>query len=50
MFDLAALEAELARTIYAAKLHFSPATGSTNSDAMAAARNGAAHGAVFFAD
>jgi BirA family biotin operon repressor/biotin-[acetyl-CoA-carboxylase] ligase len=50
MFDLAALDADLARTMYAGKLHFSPVTGSTNSDAMAAARSGAPHGAVFFAD
>jgi BirA family biotin operon repressor/biotin-[acetyl-CoA-carboxylase] ligase len=50
MFDLAALEADLALTMYAGKLHFLPVTGSTNSDAMAAARSGAPHGAVFFAD
>ena len=50
MFDLAALEAELAQTIYAGKLHFSPVTGSTNSDAMAAARHGTPHGSVFLAD
>ena len=50
MFDLAALESELAGTIYARPLHFAPVTGSTNSDAMAAARAGAPHGSVFFAD
>jgi BirA family biotin operon repressor/biotin-[acetyl-CoA-carboxylase] ligase len=50
MFDLAALNAELAGTICAGKLHFSPVTGSTNNDAMAAARTGAPHGSVFFAD
>src|SRR5215472_705454 len=50
MFDLAALEGELASTMFAGKLHFSPVTVSTNSDAMAAARGGAPHGAVFFAD
>lgn len=50
MFDLAALEAKLARTIFAGKLHFSPVTGSTNTDAMAAARAGAPHGSVYFAD
>lgn len=50
MFDLAALETELAGTIYAGKLNFAPVTGSTNTDAMAAARNGAPHGSVFFAD
>ncbi len=50
MFDLAALEAELAGTVYTGKLHFAPVTGSTNTDAMAAARNGAPDGSVFFAD
>ena len=50
MFDLAALEAELAKTIFAGKLHFAPVTGSTNTDAMLAARNGAPHGSVFFTD
>ena len=50
MFDLAELETELAGTVYAGKLHFAPVTGSTNTDAMAAARNGAPHGSVFFAD
>jgi BirA family biotin operon repressor/biotin-[acetyl-CoA-carboxylase] ligase len=50
MFDLAALEAELAGTVYAGKLHFAPVTGSTNTDAMAAARSGAPHGSVFLAD
>src|SRR5215469_16158853 len=50
MYDLAALEAELAGTIYAGKLHFAPVTGSTNTDAMAAARDGAPHGSVFLAD
>ena len=50
MYDLAALDAELAGTIFAGKLHFSRTTGSTNTDAMAAARNGAPHGSVYFAD
>jgi BirA family transcriptional regulator, biotin operon repressor / biotin---[acetyl-CoA-carboxylase] ligase len=50
MWNPEALEAELAGTIFAGKLHFSEVTGSTNSDAMAAARKGAAHGSVFFAD
>lgn len=50
MFDLVAMEKALANTIYAGRLHFLPTTGSTNSDAMAAARAGAPHGAVFFAD
>ena len=50
MYNLAELEVELAGTIFAGKLHFSPVTRSTNTDAMVAARNGAAHGTVFFAD
>ena len=50
MYDLAALDGALAGTAFAGKLHFAPVTGSTNSDAMAAARDGAPHGAVFFAD
>jgi BirA family biotin operon repressor/biotin-[acetyl-CoA-carboxylase] ligase len=50
VYDLAALEAELAGTIFAGKLQFSAVTGSTNTDALAAARNGAAQGSVFFAD
>ena len=50
VYDLAALEAELAGTIFAGKLHFSPVTGSTNTDALAAARDGAPHGSVYFAD
>src|ERR1700730_7272428 len=50
MFDLAALDRELAGTIFAGKLHFSPVTGSTNTDALAAARAAAPHGSVYFAD
>jgi BirA family transcriptional regulator, biotin operon repressor / biotin---[acetyl-CoA-carboxylase] ligase len=55
MFDLAALEAELAGTVFAGKLHFARVTVSTNADAIAAARVdaqhvGAPHGSVYFAD
>ena len=50
VFDLPALEAALAGAIFAGKLHFSPLTDSTNSDALQAARAGAPHGSVFFAD
>jgi BirA family biotin operon repressor/biotin-[acetyl-CoA-carboxylase] ligase len=50
IFDLAGLEAALAGTIFAGKLHFSPLTDSTNSDAIDAARSGAPHGSVYFAD
>ena len=54
MFDLAALESAdgngLWGSIFAGKLHFSAVTDSTNNDALAAARNGAPHGSVYFAD
>ena len=50
MFDLEALAAELADTIFAGNLHFEPVTGSTNTDAMAAARLGAPHGSVYVTD
>ena len=54
MFNLAALESEietgLAGTIFAGKLHYAAKTGSTNNDALAAARAGAPHGSVYFAD
>jgi BirA family biotin operon repressor/biotin-[acetyl-CoA-carboxylase] ligase len=50
VFDLAALESSLAGTIFAGKLHYAATTGSTNSDALAGARNGAPHGSVWFAD
>ena len=50
MYDLAALDAALSDTIFACKLHYSPVTGSTNTDALEAARAGAPHGSVYFAD
>ncbi len=50
MYDLATLNAALAGTAFAGKLHFSPVTGSTNTDALEAARGGAPHGSVYFAD
>jgi BirA family biotin operon repressor/biotin-[acetyl-CoA-carboxylase] ligase len=50
MFDLASLESDLAETIFAGKLHFSSITDSTNTDALIAAREGAPHGSVYFAD
>ncbi len=49
-FDLESLQAALAGTVFAGHLHFSPVTDSTNSDALAAARSGAPHGSVWFAD
>jgi BirA family biotin operon repressor/biotin-[acetyl-CoA-carboxylase] ligase len=50
VFDLAALEAALAGTIFAGKLHFTPVTDSTNADVLDAARSGAPGGSVYFAD
>ena len=50
MYDLAALDAELADTLFAGKLNFARVTGSTNADAIAAARRGGPHGSVFLAD
>lgn len=50
MFDLAALNAELAGTVFAGNLYFFPATDSTNTDALEAARAGAPHGSAYFAD
>jgi BirA family biotin operon repressor/biotin-[acetyl-CoA-carboxylase] ligase len=50
MFDVARVETALTGTIYAGKLHFSAVTGSTNTDALAAARDGAPEGSVYFAD
>lgn len=54
MYDLSALDAALSNSpsgsIYAGKMHFAPVTGSTNADALAAAREGAPHGSVYFAD
>lgn len=50
VYDLPALEASLAGTVFAGKLHFSLLTDSTNTDALEAARSGAPHGSVYFAD
>jgi BirA family biotin operon repressor/biotin-[acetyl-CoA-carboxylase] ligase len=50
VYDLPTLNAALAGTAFAGKLHFSPVTGSTNTDALEAARGGAPHGSVYFAD
>ncbi|HEV2444400.1 MAG TPA: biotin--[acetyl-CoA-carboxylase] ligase [Candidatus Sulfopaludibacter sp.] len=50
MFDMEALDVALAGAIFAGKLHFSPVTGSTNTDALEAARAGAPHGSVYLAD
>jgi len=50
VYHLAALDAQLADTVFAGKFHFSQSTGSTNTDAMGAARMGAPHGSVYLAD
>ena len=50
MYDLTALEGEFAGTVFAGNLHFSAVTGSTNTDAMEAGREGAPHASVYFAD
>jgi BirA family biotin operon repressor/biotin-[acetyl-CoA-carboxylase] ligase len=50
MYKLAALDSDLAGTIFAGRLHYAAVTASTNSDAMAAARSGAPHGSVWLAD
>jgi len=50
VFDLAELDAALAGSVFAGRLHFSPVTESTNTDALAGARTGAEHGSVWFAD
>jgi BirA family transcriptional regulator, biotin operon repressor / biotin---[acetyl-CoA-carboxylase] ligase len=49
-FDLPTLEVALADTLFVGKLYFSPVTDSTNTDALEAARAGAPHGSVYFAD
>jgi BirA family biotin operon repressor/biotin-[acetyl-CoA-carboxylase] ligase len=50
MYDLAALDPELAGTIFAGKLHFIPVTDSTNNDAIEAARAGAPHASLYLAN
>jgi BirA family transcriptional regulator, biotin operon repressor / biotin---[acetyl-CoA-carboxylase] ligase len=50
VYNLGNLESALAQTIYSGKLHYMPATASTNSDALAAAQNAAPNGSVYFAD
>jgi len=50
VYDVAALESAFAHSIYSGKFHYTAVTGSTNTDALAAARAGAPHGSVFFTD
>ena len=50
MYDPDALQSALAGTIYSGKLHFFTTIDSTNTQAMSAARAGAPHGSVYFAD
>jgi len=48
--DFAAIESALAETIFADGLHHFPTIGSTNTHALAEARNGAPHGSFYLAD
>ncbi|MGB8258852.1 MAG: biotin--[acetyl-CoA-carboxylase] ligase, partial [Terracidiphilus sp.] len=50
MYDLAALDRALAGTVFAGRVHYAAETGSTNTDALVDAREGAPHGAVWLAD
>jgi BirA family transcriptional regulator, biotin operon repressor / biotin---[acetyl-CoA-carboxylase] ligase len=50
VYDVAALESAFAQSIYSGKFHYTAVTVSTNTDALRAAREGAPHGSVFFAD
>ena len=50
MYDLEALDSAFAQSIYSGKFHYTATTASTNTDALAAAREGAPHGSVFFSD
>jgi BirA family transcriptional regulator, biotin operon repressor / biotin---[acetyl-CoA-carboxylase] ligase len=49
-FDLPKLERALTETVHAGKLHHTPVTDSTNTDALNAGRAGAPDGSVYFAD
>jgi len=49
-YDLPAFEQMVADTIYAGKLHYTPITDSTNTDALNAGRTDAPDGSVYFAD
>jgi len=50
VYDLEALDSAFAQSIYSGKFHYTATTASTNTDALAAAREGAPHGSVFFSD
>jgi len=50
MYDLASIEASLSGTLFARHFHYSESTGSTNNDALHAARAGAPHGSVYVAN
>jgi len=50
VYDIPSLEAALAGSVFAGRLHYTAQTGSTNTDALQAAREGAPHGSVWFAD
>jgi BirA family transcriptional regulator, biotin operon repressor / biotin---[acetyl-CoA-carboxylase] ligase len=50
VYDVEAIEAAFAQSMYSGKFHHTAVTGSTNTDALATARAGAPHGSVFFTD
>jgi BirA family transcriptional regulator, biotin operon repressor / biotin---[acetyl-CoA-carboxylase] ligase len=50
MCDLASIESALSETVFARKLHAAESTGSTNDDALQAARAGAPDGSVYLAN
>ena len=50
MYDVAKIEAALSATMFARKVHYAESTGSTNDDALQAARAGAPDGSVYVAN
>ncbi len=50
MYDVASIEAALSDTVFAWNLHYAESTGSTNDDALQAARAGAPDGSVYLAN
>ena len=48
--DFAAIESAIRETVFAGSLHHFPTIGSTNTHALAEARNGAPHGSFYLAD
>jgi BirA family biotin operon repressor/biotin-[acetyl-CoA-carboxylase] ligase len=50
MYDLAALDRDLAGTVFAGRVQYTTETGSTNTDALQGAMEGAAHGSVWLTE